>query len=195
MWSRKAPLQRPSTPRCGQLGAMTRNCSCPAWCMLARSILSSRDAIITTSVNSLTSFSSGFVVFAFLGYMAQKHSVPIGDVAKDGESPLAPLPSLVALTTQLSFPCRVEGHPASRAVPKLDWNLSLVLKCQNTQKITVTRRKCQAHCTLLPLLPGTSAGSLQRPLGPRDEGLLPISGVATPTVRFPTFVYPRGWVR
>ncbi|KAK2506495.1 hypothetical protein MC885_008342, partial [Smutsia gigantea] len=43
-----------------------------------------RDAIITTSVNSLTSFSSGFVVFAFLGYMAQKHSVPIGDVAKDG---------------------------------------------------------------------------------------------------------------
>lgn len=48
---------------------------------------SHRDAIITTSVNSLTSFSSGFVVFSFLGYMAQKHSVPIGDVAKDGESP------------------------------------------------------------------------------------------------------------
>ncbi|KAJ1070227.1 hypothetical protein K5549_006775 [Capra hircus] len=46
---------------------------------------SCRDAIITTSVNSLTSFSSGFVVFSFLGYMAQKHSVPIGDVAKDGE--------------------------------------------------------------------------------------------------------------
>ncbi|XP_043345055.1 sodium-dependent dopamine transporter isoform X1 [Cervus elaphus] len=45
---------------------------------------SCRDAIITTSVNSLTSFSSGFVVFSFLGYMAQKHSVPIGDVAKDG---------------------------------------------------------------------------------------------------------------
>nr|XP_021542770.1 sodium-dependent dopamine transporter [Neomonachus schauinslandi] len=43
-----------------------------------------RDAVITTSVNSLTSFSSGFVVFSFLGYMAQKHSVPIGDVAKDG---------------------------------------------------------------------------------------------------------------
>lgn len=50
---------------------------------------SHRDAIITTSVNSLTSFSSGFVVFSFLGYMAQKHNVPIGDVAKDGESPKA----------------------------------------------------------------------------------------------------------
>lgn len=49
----------------------------------------SRDAIITTSVNSLTSFSSGFVVFSFLGYMAQKHSVPIADVAKDGEWPRA----------------------------------------------------------------------------------------------------------
>lgn len=46
----------------------------------------SRDAIVTTSVNSLTSFSSGFVVFSFLGYVAQKHSVPIADVAKDGES-------------------------------------------------------------------------------------------------------------
>lgn len=43
-----------------------------------------RDALVTTSVNSLTSFSSGFVVFSFLGYMAQKHDVPIGDVAKDG---------------------------------------------------------------------------------------------------------------
>uniref|UniRef100_I3N4B5 Transporter n=1 Tax=Ictidomys tridecemlineatus TaxID=43179 RepID=I3N4B5_ICTTR len=42
------------------------------------------DAIVTTSINSLTSFSSGFVVFSFLGYMAQKHNVPIGDVAKDG---------------------------------------------------------------------------------------------------------------
>lgn len=44
-----------------------------------------RDAIITTSINSLTSFSSGFVVFSFLGYMAQKHNVPIRDVATDGE--------------------------------------------------------------------------------------------------------------
>uniref|UniRef100_A0A4X2M2T0 Transporter n=1 Tax=Vombatus ursinus TaxID=29139 RepID=A0A4X2M2T0_VOMUR len=43
-----------------------------------------RDAIITTSVNSLTSFFSGFVIFSFLGYMSQKHNVPIGDVAKDG---------------------------------------------------------------------------------------------------------------
>uniref|UniRef100_A0A5F9D8G0 Solute carrier family 6 member 2 n=1 Tax=Oryctolagus cuniculus TaxID=9986 RepID=A0A5F9D8G0_RABIT len=48
-----------------------------------------RDALVTTAINSLTSFSSGFVVFSFLGYMAQKHSVPIRDVAKDGECPPA----------------------------------------------------------------------------------------------------------
>lgn len=63
---------------------MTGNCSGArlGWDSVS---CSCRDAIITTSVNSLTSFSSGFVVFSFLGYMAQKHSVPIGDVAKDGE--------------------------------------------------------------------------------------------------------------
>ncbi|MEE6465351.1 hypothetical protein FKM82_006530 [Ascaphus truei] len=44
-----------------------------------------RDAIITTSVNSLTSFFSGFVIFSFLGYMSKKHNVAIGDVAKDGK--------------------------------------------------------------------------------------------------------------
>ena len=65
-----------------QLAIMTGNCS---GARLGQPVLFRRDAIITTSVNSLTSFSSGFVVFSFLGYMAQKHSVPIGDVAKDGE--------------------------------------------------------------------------------------------------------------
>lgn len=63
---------------------MTETAAAPA---LGWVSCSHRDAIITTSVNSLTSFSSGFVVFSFLGYMAHKHSVPIGDVAKDGESP------------------------------------------------------------------------------------------------------------
>ncbi|XP_043921076.1 sodium-dependent dopamine transporter [Protopterus annectens] len=43
-----------------------------------------RDAIITSSINSLTSFFSGFVIFSFLGYMSQKHNVALKDVAKDG---------------------------------------------------------------------------------------------------------------
>uniref|UniRef100_UPI00398F571E solute carrier family 6 member 4b n=1 Tax=Pristiophorus japonicus TaxID=55135 RepID=UPI00398F571E len=42
-----------------------------------------RDAIITSSVNCLTSFLSGFVIFTVLGYMAEKRSVEVEDVAKD----------------------------------------------------------------------------------------------------------------
>ena len=73
----------PQTPRIKDKG---RKLPLPQG-MAGTCVLFPRDAVITTSVNSLTSFSSGFVVFSFLGYMAQKHSVPIGDVAKDGESP------------------------------------------------------------------------------------------------------------
>ncbi|MBN3299939.1 SC6A3 protein, partial [Amia calva] len=43
-----------------------------------------RDAIITSSINSLTSFFSGFVIFSFLGYMSQKHNVALDEVATDG---------------------------------------------------------------------------------------------------------------
>ena len=44
-----------------------------------------RDAIITSSINSLTSFFSGFVVFSFLGYMSHKHNVALDKVARDGK--------------------------------------------------------------------------------------------------------------
>ncbi|XP_048882796.1 sodium-dependent dopamine transporter [Brienomyrus brachyistius] len=43
-----------------------------------------RDAIITSSINSLTSFFSGFVIFSYLGYMSQKHNVALEEVATDG---------------------------------------------------------------------------------------------------------------
>lgn len=43
-----------------------------------------RDCIITTAVNSFTSLYSGFVIFVYLGYMANKHGVPINKVAADG---------------------------------------------------------------------------------------------------------------
>uniref|UniRef100_A0A8C2I9B7 Transporter n=1 Tax=Cyprinus carpio TaxID=7962 RepID=A0A8C2I9B7_CYPCA len=43
-----------------------------------------RDAIITSSINSLTSFFSGFVIFSFLGYMSHKHNVALDKVATDG---------------------------------------------------------------------------------------------------------------
>lgn len=41
------------------------------------------DAIVTSLVNCLTSFVSGFVIFTVLGYMAEMRNVKVEDVAKD----------------------------------------------------------------------------------------------------------------
>ncbi|XP_066569498.1 sodium-dependent noradrenaline transporter [Amia ocellicauda] len=43
-----------------------------------------RDALLTSTINCITSFFSGFAIFSVLGYMAQKHKVKIEDVATDG---------------------------------------------------------------------------------------------------------------
>lgn len=45
-----------------------------------------RDCIITTAVNSFTSFFSGFVIFTYLGFMSHKAGVPISAVATEGIS-------------------------------------------------------------------------------------------------------------
>ncbi|XP_032303798.1 sodium-dependent serotonin transporter-like isoform X2 [Coturnix japonica] len=50
-----------------------------------------RDALITSAVNCLTSFLSGFVIFTVLGYMAEMRDVEVEDVARDkGLPPTAP---------------------------------------------------------------------------------------------------------
>ncbi|XP_067905579.1 sodium-dependent noradrenaline transporter [Heterodontus francisci] len=43
-----------------------------------------RDAILTSTINCVTSFFSGFAIFSVLGYMAFKHQVDISEVATDG---------------------------------------------------------------------------------------------------------------
>ncbi|KAI8504364.1 Sodium-dependent noradrenaline transporter [Branchiostoma belcheri] len=43
-----------------------------------------RDALVTSSVNCMTSFFSGFAIFSVLGYMSQKRGVPIDKVATEG---------------------------------------------------------------------------------------------------------------
>ncbi|XP_075181541.1 sodium-dependent noradrenaline transporter [Anomaloglossus baeobatrachus] len=43
-----------------------------------------RDALLTSTVNCVTSFISGFAIFSILGYMAQKNNVKIEDVATEG---------------------------------------------------------------------------------------------------------------
>lgn len=46
-------------------------------------LLLHRDAIVTSLVNCLTSFVSGFVIFTVLGYMAEMRKVEVEDVARD----------------------------------------------------------------------------------------------------------------
>ncbi|NXT89913.1 SC6A4 protein, partial [Anhinga rufa] len=43
----------------------------------------SRDALVTSTVNCLTSFLSGFVIFTVLGYMAEMRDMEVEDVARD----------------------------------------------------------------------------------------------------------------
>ncbi|XP_030891696.1 sodium-dependent noradrenaline transporter [Leptonychotes weddellii] len=43
-----------------------------------------RDALLTSTINCVTSFVSGFAIFSILGYMAHEHKVNIEDVATEG---------------------------------------------------------------------------------------------------------------
>lgn len=45
---------------------------------------SRRDALLTSTINCVTSFVSGFAIFSILGYMAHEHKVNIEDVATEG---------------------------------------------------------------------------------------------------------------
>lgn len=45
-----------------------------------------RDCLVTSLVNSLTSFFSGFVIFTYLGYMANYQDRPIDKVAEQGNT-------------------------------------------------------------------------------------------------------------
>lgn len=43
-----------------------------------------RDALLTSTINCVTSFISGFAIFSILGYIAHEHKVKIEDVATEG---------------------------------------------------------------------------------------------------------------
>lgn len=43
-----------------------------------------RDALVTSAINSATSFLAGFVIFAVLGYMAHRLNVEVKDIAAEG---------------------------------------------------------------------------------------------------------------
>lgn len=43
-----------------------------------------RDAVMTSAINSATSFLAGFVIFSVLGYMAKRLDVDVRDIAAEG---------------------------------------------------------------------------------------------------------------
>jgi len=44
-----------------------------------------RDALATSTINCVTSFFAGFVIFSVLGHMSKKSHKPIDKVATEGE--------------------------------------------------------------------------------------------------------------
>lgn len=54
-------------------------------------VFCSRDALVTSVVNCMTSFVSGFVIFTVLGYMAEMRNEDVSEVAKDAGGNLGSL--------------------------------------------------------------------------------------------------------
>ena len=52
--------------------------------VLNATLVSDRDALLTSFINSSTSFLAGFVIFSVLGYMAHRSNKPIDQVATEG---------------------------------------------------------------------------------------------------------------
>ncbi|XP_022668208.1 sodium-dependent dopamine transporter-like [Varroa destructor] len=74
-----------------------------------------RDAIVTSAINSTTSFLAGFVIFAVLGFMARRAGVDIKDVATEG-------PGLVFVV----YPEAIAAMPGSPAFFSLIFFLMLL---------------------------------------------------------------------
>uniref|UniRef100_A0A914PQI7 Sodium-dependent serotonin transporter n=1 Tax=Panagrolaimus davidi TaxID=227884 RepID=A0A914PQI7_9BILA len=64
-----------------------------------------RDAIVTSLINCFTSFFSGFVIFATLGYMSQLTNTPVSEVVGESESMLifVVYPQAIATMSYPSF--------------------------------------------------------------------------------------------
>ncbi|XP_011921344.1 PREDICTED: sodium-dependent noradrenaline transporter isoform X2 [Cercocebus atys] len=89
-----------------------------------------RDALLTSSINCITSFVSGFAIFSILGYMAHEHKVNIEDVAtEDGRhggyhhGPGGRLPGPEATPETLHIWRHLRHLPSCPVLHNQGWNL------------------------------------------------------------------------
>lgn len=113
-----------------------------------------QDALVTSAINSATSFLAGFVIFAVLGYMAKRLNVDVKDIATEGPGlvfivypeAIAAMPGgifwaimffLMLLTLGLDSSVRALVTGNSKLIPKILFNFF--------NKLTVRRKRGDHH--------------------------------------------------
>lgn len=93
---------------------------------LTKHFLLSRDAILTSVINSATSFIAGFVIFSVLGYMAHSAGRPIQEVATEG-------PGLVFVV----YPAAIATMPGSIFWALIFFMMLLTLGLDSSVRMTL----------------------------------------------------------
>eukprot|EP00061_Rhincodon_typus_P013846 g40471.t1 len=115
-----------------------------------------RDALVISTVNCLTSFMSGCVIFTVLGYMAEKRNEEVADVAKDTG------PSLLFIT----YAEAITNMPASTFFAIIFFLMLITLGLDSTTPLEDVELETKA--------PGSEVGTLPlHHIGPkRLEGVI-----------------------
>lgn len=87
-----------------------------------------KDAIVTSAINSATSFLAGFVIFAVLGYMAKRLNVEVKDIAAEG-------PGLVFIV----YPEAISAMPAGPLWAVIFFLMLLTIGLDSSVRASLTR--------------------------------------------------------
>ncbi|KAF7687699.1 hypothetical protein HF521_014927 [Silurus meridionalis] len=100
-----------------------------------------RDAIVTSLVNCLTSFMSGFVIFTVLGYMAEQRHVNVEDVARNKG------PSLLFIT----YPEAIANMMGSTFFAIIFFAMMITLGLDSTVCLHTPTHFCEYGCNSIYL--------------------------------------------
>uniref|UniRef100_A0A8C9YU20 Transporter n=1 Tax=Sander lucioperca TaxID=283035 RepID=A0A8C9YU20_SANLU len=109
-----------------------------------------KDALITSSVNCLTSFLSGFVIFTVLGYIAEMRHLDVDAVAKDAG------PSLLFIV----YAEAIANMPGATFFAIIFFLMIIMLGLDSTVKITLSLSLCLSLSVSLSLSLSLSLSSL-----------------------------------